>query len=345
MKTKIIKVNSLKPEKARIEEAAKIIKNGDLVAFPTETVYGLGADAFNQKAIKKIFKVKKRPLDNPIIVHLGNKNDLYKLVKEIPSLAKKLIKKFWPGPLTIILKRKRDVPKEISAGLPTIAIRMPKNKIALSLIKMANCPIAAPSANLSGRPSPTSAQDVFEDLKGKIKLILDGGQTKIGLESTVIDLVTTRPTLLRPGGVPLEEIEKTIGEIKIHPSVLKKIKIRKIKSPGMKYRHYAPKAELIFVVGEEKKAISKIREILKELIKKNKKTGLISWQKELKPKNVIVKFLGKNPKKVAKKLFSSLREMDKKKVEIILGYSFPKKGFGLAINNRLKKAASKIIKV
>jgi L-threonylcarbamoyladenylate synthase len=214
--TRIIKVGK---DISKIKIAAEIIRNGGLVAFPTETVYGLGANALDENAVKKIFEAKKRPIDNPIIVHIARKSDVYKLTKNAPKITKKLIDKFWPGPLTLVLKRSEIVPKITCGGLDTIAIRMPRNRIALALIKMSKLPIAAPSANLSGKPSPTSAKHVINDLKGRIDVVIDGGRTEIGVESTVLDLTTKIPTILRPGGVTFEELKKVLKNVRIHESI------------------------------------------------------------------------------------------------------------------------------
>ena len=237
-----------------LHKAVRIIKKGGLVAFPTETVYGLGANALDKKAVRKIFKVKKRPLDNPIIVHIAEIEDLNLLAKNIPEEVKILTKKFWPGPLTLVLFKKKIVPEEVTAGTNTVAIRMPDNEIALRLIRSSGVPIAAPSANLAGKPSSTIAQHVFEDLGDKIDLIFDGGPTKIGVESTVVDLTVQPPQILRPGGISFEELKRVIKNIQLHPSLLSEIRFASqlfngVKSPGMKYRHYAPKASLILVEG------------------------------------------------------------------------------------------------
>ena len=320
MKTKILKANQIK-------EAAEILKKGGIVAFPTETVYGLGA-ILNKKAVDKIFIAKGRPTDNPIIVHIANKKDIYKLAS-VPDkkIVNKLIKKFWPGPLTFILKKKKIVPNNVTAGLDTVAIRMPANKIALALIKRAG-PIVAPSANISGRPSPTSAKHVIHDLSGRIDAIIDGGKTKIGVESTVIDITKKPAVLLRPGGVTFEQLKKII-DIEIHPSLIKKSYIKKPSSPGMKYRHYAPNAKLILVLDKKK---------MKEVIKSYKgKVGVLSFGKKYNKNTKVLR----NP---SKDLFKTLREFDEEGYDIIISESMEEKGIGLAVMNRLKKAATKIIK-
>ncbi len=340
----IIKVNPKKPEREIIEKAAKIIKKGGLVAFPTETVYGLGASAFDKKAIRKIFKVKKRPIDNPVIVHIADFKDLKKLAKKIPKEVKILAKKFWPGPLTLVLPKKKIVPDEVTAGAKTVAIRMPKNKIALELIKISGVPIAAPSANLAGRPSPTTAQHVFEDLGDKIDLILDGGKTKVGIESTVLDLTTKPPLILRPGGISLEKLKKVLKNVKPHPFLKgERLKNKILKSPGMKYRHYAPKAPLILI--EEKNKIKKIKNLIKIYKKKKKIVGVLATKENEKfyKKADLILVVGsqKNLNQIAKNLFKTLREFDKRKVDVILAEGFPEKGIGFAIMHRLKKAAKK----
>jgi len=348
MKGKIIRVSPKKPEREFIERAAKIIKRGGLVAFPTETVYGLGANALNKKAVKKIFQVKKRPLDNPVIVHIAEIKDLFKLAKNIPKEAEILIKKFWPGPLTLVLFKKEIVPNEVTAGSNTLAIRMPKNKIALELIKTSGTPIAAPSANLAGRPSPIEARTVFEDLGQRVDLILDGGKTKIGLESTVIDLTTKPFQILRPGGISFEKLKKILKNVELHPFLRgEKLQDKIVKSPGMKYRHYAPKAPLILVEGKIGEMVKKIKDLIPIYQKKTKKVGVMAAKetKNYYQKADLVLNLGsrKNLEEVARNLFSTLRQFDEKGIDIILAESFPEKGIGLAISHRLKKAAKKII--
>lgn len=329
-----------KENKKIIKEAVKIIRRGGLIAFPTETVYGLGANALDKKAVKKIFKAKGRPSDNPLIVHIADFTELFRLVKKIPKITEILAKKFWPGPLTLIFLKKKIVPNKVTAGGNTVAIRIPKNKTALKLIKDSGFPIAAPSANLSGRPSPTTAQHVFEDLGEKIDLIIDGGKTDIGVESTVVDLTVNPPQILRPGGISFEELKKIIPNIYFHSSLLgEKLKNNeKVKSPGIKYRHYAPKAPLI--LSNSKKIIQKL---IKKYQKENKVVGVLSSLETKKfyqnADLVLVSGSRKNLKQIAQNLFKTLREFDKNKVNIIISETFPKKGIGLAIMNRLERAA------
>ena len=344
-KTILLKVDPNKPDLSKIKVAANIIKKGGVVAFPTETVYGLGADALNSKAILSLFKAKNRPVDNPPIIHVENLDQIKNLAKEIPIKAKLLIEKFWPGPLTIVFQRSEKIPIESTAGLDTIAIRMPQHKVALALIKKSKCPIAAPSANISGKPSPTLAKHVFDDLNGKIDVILDGGPTCIGVESTVVNITVDPPEVLRPGGISIEDLKKTIGDIKIHPFVLtdKQLAIEKIRSPGMKHKHYAPKAKVILVEGAVLLIIKKVTEIAKQYMLKELKVGILATQETVQYYNAdIVKSLGSrfNLKGIAHNLFSLLREFDDENVDIIVAEGVPSEGVGLAIMNRLRKAAA-----
>ncbi|HOI18863.1 MAG TPA: L-threonylcarbamoyladenylate synthase [Candidatus Woesearchaeota archaeon] len=319
-----------------IDIASKIIKKGGLVAFPTETVYGLGANALDQTAVCKIFKAKGRPIDNPLIVHISSKSQLSKLVKKIPIIAKRLIKEFWPGPLTLIFEKKQIVPNNVTCGLDTVAIRMPNNKIALNLIKKSATPIAAPSANLSGRPSPTMFKHVIEDLDGKIDAIIDGGKTKIGLESTVLDITKTPALILRPGGITKEMIEKVIGKVELF-EVTKPLK--NPPSPGLKYRHYAPKAKIILIEYSKSQ-----RKTLNLLLKHYKGQKVAIMTTRQKPKgNFEFINLGKREISSSRKIFSSFRELDKKGIRIILFEGLKDKNLATAIMNRVRKASYKII--
>jgi len=340
MITKIIKLNEKKFRIDEIKIAVETIVKGGLVAFPTETVYGLGANVFNAKAIEKIYEVKGRPKDNPFIAHIADKKDVYRLASEIPEKAEGLMKKFWPGPLTLIFKKSKIVPDVTTAGLSTVAIRMPDNKIALALIRESKVPIAAPSANLAGKPSPTSAEHVIHDLYGKIEVIIDAGKTKIGVESTVLDITTDPPTLLRPGGVTLEELGSFLGKVKLHPIVKSEKKIGKViaKSPGMKYKHYAPEAELTVIKGKTIAVREKIQELANEYKTLGKRVGVMTTSKYDYDADV-VKFVGRDLKTIAKNLFKTFREFDKEKVDVIIAESVKTSGMGLAIMNRLKKAS------
>ena len=346
MKTTIVKLDPRHPDPERLREVAGQLLHGKIVAFPTETVYGLGANALDVNAVKKIFIAKGRPADNPLIIHIANKKDVINFATKIPKGAKKLIHKFWPGPLTIILKKSEIVPHIVTANLDTAAIRMPAHKIALALIKEAKVSIAAPSANRSGKPSPTSAKHVIHDLYGKIDAIIDGGETKTGIESTILDLTTNSPILLRPGGVNLEELRKVLGKIKIHPLVKEK-KIKKIiaTSPGMIHTHYAPDAKLIVIKGKYKKAKQKIQQLANKYKKEGKVIGVMTSDEKHNYQADLIKFVGKDFDTIAKNLFKTFREFDEDKIDVILAEGVSDQGKGLAIMNRLRKAAHKVIKV
>ena len=342
-RTIVLKVNSENPEEDKIKAAAKIIRRGGLVAFPTETVYGLGADALNPKAVQRIFEAKNRPFDNPLIVHIADKREIYRLSDEIPEGIDKLMD-FWPGPLTLILKASRIVPRETTGGLDTVAIRMPNHKVALALIRESRVPIAAPSANLSGRPSPTTAMHVKQDLEGRIDMILDAGPTKIGVESTVLDLTSKPPQILRPGGLPFEELKRVLKEITIHPSAVadKNLQIERAPSPGMKHRHYSPKAQLILVEGDIDAVINKIQELVDRYDESGKKVGVLATDEtRYHYRADVIKSLGSREDFacLAKNLFRLLREFDEEKVDVIIAEGVPLKNLGLAVMNRLRKAS------
>ena len=344
MKTLLVKVNPEKPDLKKILSAAEIIQKGGLVAFPTETVYGLGADALNPTAVLALFEAKKRPLDNPPIIHVADPAEVYRLVEEVPAKARILIDKFWPGPLTLIFKRSNIMPKVTVAGLDTVAIRMPKHKVALELIRLSRCPIAAPSANLAGKPSPPTAQHVYEDLNGRIDAIIDGGATNIGVESTVVDLSVDPPMLLRPGGTPFEELKKVLGDMKLHVFVQaeQELTLQEIRSPGMKHKHYAPKAEVILVEGNVSAVINKVKELSESYRHKGKKVGTLATDEtQTAYKEEVVKSLGSrsNLKSVAKNLFRLLREIDAQNVDVIIAEGVSSDGLGLAVMNRLRKAS------
>ncbi|MBN1073146.1 threonylcarbamoyl-AMP synthase [Clostridium botulinum] len=342
MSTNIIKINNIIDDEEKIKEAAKVIKDGGIVAFPTETVYGLGSDALNEDAVKKIFIAKGRPQDNPLIVHVASKN-IQSLVEDIPDIAQKLIDKYWPGPLTLILKKKSIIPNITSADLDTIGIRMPNNEIALKLIEMSNTVIAAPSANISGRPSPTDVERCIEDLSGKVDCIVGGDKSNIGLESTILDCTVNPPLVLRPGGITLEMLKDIDNRIEIDGSIMKKsTDDLKPKAPGMKYRHYAPKAKVKIISGERKKTIEKMKEMVDYYIDNNKKVCILTIEENEKEYNKGIKVvLGsrENLLMVAQNLFESLRKCDDLGADIILAEAYEEKGVGIAIMNRLNKAA------
>ena len=342
MKTILGKLNGIEADRELLQQAAQIIKRGGLVAFPTETVYGLGADGFNEEAAKKIYAAKGRPSDNPLILHIAEENQLKQIVKKIPEKAKKLMESFWPGPLTIILEKKENVPYTTTGGLDTVAIRMPNHLGALSFLKAVQTPIAAPSANTSGRPSPTKAEHVLEDMKGKIDMILDGGEVGIGIESTIIDM-TSVPMILRPGFITQEMLEEKIGDVFLDPALQNGLQeIERPKAPGMKYRHYAPKADLTIVEGELSRVIDQINRLTAQKVSEGKKVGIIATEETKKfYKHGIIKVIGTRKKEetIAKHLYSILREFDEDKIDVIFSEAFSEKAFGQAIMNRLIKAA------
>ncbi len=331
-----IVINMREPDERKMRIAANLIREGKLVAFPTETVYGLGADALNENAVRRIFQAKGRPPDNPLIIHIADFEQLYGLARDVPKEARILAEKFWPGPLTFVLPKREDVPYVTTGGLDTVAVRMPANEIALSLIRMSGRPIAAPSANRGGRPSPTSAEHVADDFYGRIECIINGGETEIGVESTVLDLTSRPPVLLRPGGLPVEEIEKVIGKVEIHPAV-KGYAVDTAKAPGMKYRHYAPNAKVIVVEGRENRVHEKIIELIDEYRRKGLRVGVMATGRFYDADAWVD--LGRSEEEVARNLFKALRELDKENVDVILAEGIEERGLGLAVMNRLKKAA------
>ena len=349
METKVIKINKEKIEDDLIHEGASIIRDGGLVAFPTETVYGLGANGLDEKASQKIFVAKGRPQDNPLILHVHSIEQVKELVLDIPEIAIKCMEKFWPGPLTLLLKKSSIVPNMITAGLDSVAIRMPNHPIALKLIKGAGVPIAAPSANLSGKPSPTNASHVIEDLEGKINMIIDGGDTGVGLESTVLDLSTDTPMILRPGGVTLEDLKEIIPNISQDITIINQDEKIVPKSPGQKYRHYAPKAEMLLFSGDMEDIIGQINIYGNKYISEGKKVGIMATEETKESYEIgIVKVVGSrtNKETIAHNLFNTIRSFDEDNVDIILAEGVDLSNIGMAIMNRMIKAAGgKIIKV
>lgn len=342
MKTKIAIIKDLDKDIEYINEAAQVIKNGGNVVFPTETVYGLGGDGLNEKAVKKIFEAKGRPQDNPLILHVASK-DLTDLVEEVPEVTQKLIDKFWPGPLTVILNKKDIVPDVTSASLKSVGIRMPSNKIAQKLIELSGTTIAAPSANISGRPSPTDVERCIEDLSGRVEYILGGDKCEVGVESTIVDCTVNPPIVLRPGGITLEMLKEVDDRITLDKGLMSKPKGDfKPKAPGMKYRHYAPKAKVTIISGNSEKVVEKINEMVENYIGEGKKVGILaSEENSSKYKNAKVLILGSRNKlaDVAHNLFEYLRTFDDFGVDVILSESYEEKGVGIAVMNRLKKAA------
>jgi len=346
--TKIYKIYKDKIDEKRIKECGKALKTGKTVVFPTETVYGLGGNIYCEESVAEIYKAKGRPADNPLIVHIWNVSQLAELVEEIPENAGILMKKYWPGPLTIIFKKNKNLPDYITRGLDTVAVRMPSNPIALKLLEECGVPIAAPSANTSGRPSPTRGSHVVEDLKDKVDVIIDGGSCKIGLESTVIDVYSKPLMILRPGGVTLENILKDIKNVIYDPSLMHTSLNTAPKSPGQKYRHYSPEAELYLFTGDIEKVREKIKNKTEEMSIEGKKV-LIMTSKESVPyydKGIILNLGSRDDyKSISSNIFRALRKADELKVDIILSESFEERGLGKAIMNRLIRASgSNIIK-
>lgn len=329
-------------EEADLRLAGKILKDGGLVAFPTETVYGLGGDALNRDSSRKIYAAKGRPSDNPLIVHICRMEDLTRVAKEIPKEAYKVADAFWPGPLTMIFHKADAVPYETTGGLDTVAVRFPSHRTAQKLIEYAGGFVAAPSANLSGRPSPTVAKYVEEDMQGRIEMVIDGGEVGIGLESTIIDMTVTPPQILRPGYVTRQMLEQVLGTVDTDVTILRNDSGQAPKAPGMKYRHYAPKGELTIVEGDREHVVAYINEQTDLDRKAGFRTGVISTIETLDEYTAdIIKCVGsrQDEEAIARHLFTVLREFDDDEVERMYSESFAGDGLGQAIMNRLLKAA------
>ena len=342
MDTKIIKIDEENIDEALISQAGKIIKNGGLVAFPTETVYGLGGDALNRESSKKIYAAKGRPSDNPLIVHIADIKDMDAIVLKVTENALKLAERFWPGPLTMILKKSDRVPLETTGGLDSVAIRMPVHKTAAAFIKAAGGYVAAPSANISGKPSPTSAKYVIQDMDGRIDMIIDGGDSGIGLESTIVDLTGDIPVLLRPGYITVEQLREVLGNVDVDKTILDGDCKERPKAPGMKYRHYAPKGELTIVEGQALAVVEKINELTHEAERKNKKVCVIATDENADSYEAgVIKSIGSRNDEdiIAHRLYTILRECDDENIDVIYSESFDSAGIGQAIMNRLLKAA------
>jgi len=379
VKTSVLKIHPDFVEENLLVEPAKVIREGGLVVFPTETVYGLGANALDPKAVKSIFEAKGRPQDNPLICHISDYDDLNMLVDHIPECAKAIAKQFWPGPLTMIFNKSKCVSTEVSAGLNTVAVRMPANKIAQELIRLSGKPIAAPSANLSGKPSPTNFEHVECDMLGKVDIIIDGGQCDVGLESTVLDVSVWPPVVLRPGGITLEQLQSVVADIKLfegHSVEISDLK-EPVRSPGLRHKHYAPKADVYLLEGTYQEQIDIIQSYLKKTAldcNTRKKTGFMisenvmkslyktiesfqtcsipqfenfCFDEEIYPimktpnGKCVFKIVGKRDdlKSIAHELFKALRDLDELGVDIIIAESFPEDGVGLAIMNRLSRSS------
>ncbi|MDR3288790.1 MAG: threonylcarbamoyl-AMP synthase [Peptococcaceae bacterium] len=348
METKRVYVNPLDPDEALLEEAARLLNQGEIVAFPTETVYGLGAKAFDRQACAKIYAVKGRPQDNPLILHVASIEMARDLARDWPETAERCAQKFWPGPLTLVVAKKPGIPDEVTGGLPSVGIRLPSHPVAKALIAKAGFPIAAPSANLSGKPSPTSGYHVWRDLRGKILLILDAGICAVGLESTVLDLSTAQPTILRPGGVSREQLEAVLGPVALDQPNHR----QPPKAPGMKYRHYAPRGEMTVMIGSRDNILKGMREEIRKARRRMKKIGILCTLESVSqlhhelPDLLYVMGSEKRPAEVAANVFEGLRLCDERQIDVILAEGVDEGGIGLAVMNRLTKAAGhKILKV
>ena len=329
-----------------IREASEILKSGGLVAFPTETVYGLGGDATDKEASRKIYAAKGRPSDNPLIVHIADFSQLEQITENLPETARLLADAFWPGPLTMVCNKNQVIPYETTGGLDTVAVRMPNNPVALALIRESGCMIAAPSANTSGRPSPTKANHVYEDLSGKIEAILDGGAVDIGLESTIVDLTEDVVTILRPGFINMDMLREVVGEVRMDPGIVYNDKGTtsgaKPKAPGMRYKHYAPKGDLTIISGEEDTVVDKINQLTREALKEGKKVGIIATSEtaDRYPEGEVLVIGNRSDESsIAHNLYDILRRFDELSVDLIYSESFATPKMGQAIMNRLLKAA------
>lgn len=343
MKTEILSIEQHNIDESEMKRAGELIAKGELVAFPTETVYGLGGDALDPEAAKKIYAAKGRPSDNPLIVHIADFSDIYRVGKNIPPQAKLLADAFWPGPLTIIVEKSDEVPEATTGGMNTVAVRMPNHPVALSLIRNSGCLIAAPSANTSGRPSPSEAAHVAEDLSGKIPMIIDGGSVSIGIESTIIDLTEQVPMVLRPGYITPEMLSEVLGdEVIIDPGIIAADDTTKPKAPGMKYKHYAPKADMVIVEGATAAVVSEINRLVAQKQEKGQKVAVIATEetKTLYKADVVL-CIGRREDEdsIASHLYKILRECDELKVQSIYSESLATPRIGQAIMNRMLKAA------
>jgi L-threonylcarbamoyladenylate synthase len=344
METKIVKMTQDNIDKKAIEEAGDILRNGGLVAFPTETVYGLGANALDEKAAMSIYKAKGRPSDNPLIVHIARREDLDSLVESVSDGAERLMEKFWPGPLTIVFKKSKLVLDSITGGLDTVAIRMPNHKITLELIKEAGVPVAAPSANTSGKPSPTIASHVVEDMDGRVDMIIDGGDAGYGVESTVVDVSGDELMILRPGGITAEDLRGVFEKVSLDPALEYGVSDAVPRSPGQKYKHYSPEAEVIIYTSSDLDKLSTgISKVYDDYVKEGKKPGILSTAETSESYGERLQLIlgdRSNPISLSSRLFKRLREFDQLGVDVILAEGLNQLGINLATMNRLKKAAA-----
>lgn len=342
MNTKIYDMNNKPINMNEVMEIGKSIREGKTVVFPTETVYGLGANALDELAVEKIFAAKGRPSDNPLIVHISSKDQLDDIVESIPEKARLLMDKFWPGPLTLIFKKKNTIPEKITAGLSTVAVRMPDSQIALAIIEQAGLPVAAPSANISGRPSPTSVGHVIEDLDGRVDIIIDGGNCYYGVESTVIDVLNDPPMILRPGGITLEDISRVLDSVVYDPALDYYSSDKTPRSPGQKYTHYAPRGKVILFTGKKDAIYPEIIRESREQLSKSLRTMILCTDENIEHYNEgIIISMGSRmkPKIISSNLFRLLRKADEMDMEYILVEGIEESNIGMAIMNRLKKAS------
>lgn len=344
--TLISKIDEKHIDKNEIKKQSELLRKGKTVIFPTETVYGLGANALDENAVSKIYEAKGRPSDNPLIVHIYDKKQVSELAKEINEKAEIVMKHFWPGPITIILKKRDIVPMRTSGGLDTVAIRMPSNPIAKAILEDCQLPIAAPSANISGRPSPTRAKHVYEEMNNRVDGIILGGDCIFGLESTVLDLTNDTPIILRPGSITKEDLEDVIGEVNIDPALENKDDNIKAKAPGMKYKHYSPNAEVYIISGDINNVVNKVNDMCYDNTNKGFKCAVMCMDQNKHKYTCDTIVLGKNMEEIASNLFDALISADEQKYDIVYTEEFPNYGLGKAIMNRLLKSAGyKIIKV
>ncbi len=343
--TRCLAVDPMHPNAAVIREAGNVLRRGGLVAFPTETVYGLGANALDARAVADIFYAKGRPVDNPLIVHIDRAESLRDYVAEIPPVVPQLAARFWPGPLTLVIRGGEKFAPGVTGGLGTVAVRVPAHPVALAIIRAAGAPVAAPSANASGRPSPTTAAHVLDDLAGRVDLVVDGGPAGLGVESTVLDLTGERPVILRPGGVTRQELEPVLGPVELDKSVLGEAAGGRPRSPGMKYTHYAPRAPLfLFEGGDGSQLAKRILEEAERLAAAGHKVGVLACEETAalyrgKGYHLVVVGRRSDPGTVAASLYESLRRFDRLGVDVILAEGIPCDGVGLAVMNRLRRAA------
>lgn len=335
METLVIK----EPDEVMLQKAGEIIRNGGVVAFPTETVYGLGASAFDDGAVRKIYQAKGRPSDNPLIVHIADAAEVEKVAREVPEGAKKLLDAFAPGPFTLILKKMPDISDTVTAGLDTVGVRIPSHPVAREFLRCAKVPVAAPSANLSGKPSPTKAEHVIKDMAGRVDAIICGGASVVGVESTIIDMTGDVPVILRPGGITKAQISEVLGEVEVDRHVIESVSVtEKPKCPGMKYKHYAPDCDVVVVQGAEAKTKEKISQLCQREKASGKRVGVLAYKKSDFGEDMLV-LSGKDNTGLAKVLFDALRSFDDNEIDIVFVQFSDDDGMGLAVKNRLYKAA------